>query len=659
MIKDRGLSYSLESLTQHAQEILNLYISTLKSYNLMDFTSLVVGVLGAFKQDSISKRWESYFDWIELDEVQDTNIIEYKVIKTLYEKHSNIALFGDLHQTIYQWRGSMPNEILRDFKISNPGYLSVRFEENYRSTKLILEAAESFLGNSLENQKIYDDKEKIKVRGFKNLNAEHAYILSKVIENQKNGIVFSSQAVLARTNKDARTIGDYLESNNIPVFLLDKTRFFSREEIKNALAYIKLMMNPKDILSLRRINSDLVGRFLKESDKAYLEIGQFLNEFTYKLKDPYKELLDAFESDEVIVFDVETTGLDIKKDKIIQIAAVKGGRSGVVEKFERFIKIDYSVGDSFEIHKISDDFLFENGVDAVRAIEEFLLFAQESVVVGHNVNYDINILKENMKALNLDASSLSDKVYDTLKLTRMTYPGFFSYKLGNLFKEFSLKHTPTHNAMDDVICTLEVLGKVVVKLLEKQGHRQLVFNKYQDYFYPIARNLKILTEMSKEKRPQDILHEALIRAGLIDKYGQTSLEINKLRELYRIFREYDKTDKTTFESLSELLEIASLGNDTDRFLNIKDQLPVITVHQAKGLEFDTVYIYNATDENFPSSRNQSGEGLKEEKRLFYVAITRPKSNLYISYNVNKEQEKKLNKPSRFIHQIERRYIDFR
>ena len=311
------------------------------------------------------------------------------------------------------------------------------------------------------------------------------------------------------------------------------------------------------------------------------------------------------------------------------------------------------------IHNISDEFLFQNGVDAKSAIEDFLLFSQDSVIVGHNVSYDINILKENMKAIDLNIDKLSCKIFDTLILTRKIYPGFFSYKLGNLFKEFSLNHTPTHNAMDDVICTLEVLEKVVVKLLEKQSKRQAVFTKYQDYFYPIARNLGILAELSKEKRPQDILHETLIRAGLIEKYSKSSVELVKLRELYRIFREYDKTEKPTLESLSELLEIASLGNDTDRFLNIKDQVPVITVHQAKGLEFNTVYLYNATDENFPSSRNQSGEGLKEEKRLFYVAITRPKSNLYITYSVGDEQAKELNKPSRFIHQIERKYIDFR
>lgn len=659
LLDERNLNSSLLSLSDVALEILNLYKSKLRDFNLMDFTSLVVGVLNAFQQDSIKERWEKCYEWIELDEVQDTNIIEYKIIKTLYEKHSNIALFGDIHQTIYEWRGSQPNEILRDFKINNPGYKQIRFEENYRSTKLILRAAESFLGNTHPDTEVFDDEEKIKVRGFKNINMENAYILSKLVEAQKQGKTFVSQAVLARTNKDARTIGEYLEANNIPVFVLDKTRFFSRDEVKTALAYIKLMMNPKDILSLRRINAELVDRFSKEDSKSYLDIDHFLDERTYKSKDPYVNLLEAFDNDEVVVFDVETTGLDVKKDKIIQIAAVKGGKNGVVENFERFIKIDSSVGASYDIHNISDEYLFEHGIDGITAIKDFLEFAQDKVLIGHNVNYDINILKENMKALNLSISLLSAKIFDTLRLTRKIFPGLNSYRLGNLFIEFSLNHTPTHNAMDDVICTMEVLEKSIKKLNDSKVERKNIFAKYQDSFYPLARNINILNELSIDKRPQDILHEALIRAGLIEKYSKSSIEMIKLRELYRIFREYDTPSKSTMESLTELLEIASLGNDTDRFLNIKDQVPVITVHQAKGLEFDTVYLYNATDENFPSSRNQTGEGLKEERRLFYVAMTRPKNKLFITYNVGETDVKVLYKPSRFIHQIERKFIDYK
>ncbi len=659
LVDERKLNSSLLSLSDVALEILNLYKSKLKDYNLMDFTSLVVGVLSAFGQESIKDRWQNYFDWIELDEVQDTNIIEYKIIKVLFEKHSNIALFGDMHQTIYEWRGSKPNEILRDFKINNPGYEQFKFEENYRSTKLILKAAESFLAVKSDNNEVFEDKDKIKIRGFKNINAENAYILSQIAKQHKQGKSFSSQAVLARTNKDARNIGEYLESSDIPVFVLDKTRFFSRDEIKTALAYIKLMINPKDILSLRRINPELVDEFSKERNTHYLEVNHFLNEKIYKSKDPYSHLLEAFENDEIVVFDVETTGLDVKKDKIIQIAAVRGGKNSVIETFERFIKIGTSVGKSFEIHNISDEYLFEHGIDAIDAINDFLDFSKGKVIVGHNVSYDINILKENMSTLNLSLDNLSTKIFDTLKLTRKIFPGFNSYKLSSLFKEFSLNHTPTHNAMDDVICTMEVLEKAIVKLNDSRLERQNLFTRYQDYFYPLARNISILNELAIDKRPQDILHEVLIRAGLVEKYSKTSVEMIKLRELYRIFREYDTPYKSTMESLSELLEIASLGNDTDRFLYIKDQVPVITVHQAKGLEFDTVYLYNATDENFPSSRNQAGEVLKEERRLFYVAMTRPKNKLYITYSVGEDEAKALYKPSRFIHQIERKYIDFK
>ena len=666
MARERNAQSSIFSLAESASSILNSYLMTLRQYNLMDFTSLVVGVLGAFKNPSVKKRWQEMYSWIELDEVQDTNKIEYDIIKILFEKHSNIGLFGDIHQTIYEWRGSVPNEIIRDFKINHPSYTEIRFEENYRSAKNLLFAANSFLTEGSKKEQPEDEidypddsQSKIKIRGFGDINDESIYIANKIKKLAASGASYSSIAVLTRTNKDAKNIGEFLQKQSVPTFVIDKARFFSRNEIKNALAYIKLMINPRDILSFNRINEELSEEFSSLKESCYLEISDFLKLSSYKDKDPYSQLTDAFEKDDVVVFDVETTGLDVKNDKIIQIAALRGGRSGIVSRFERFIKIDRSVGASFDIHKISDETLFVHGISDKQAIDEFMEFLSQSVVIGHNVNYDISILKENMKAVGIGEDVLSNPVFDTLSLSRRLFEGLNSYRLESLQRELSLSHIPTHNAMDDVICTLQLLEKITEKLESSSKCRKEIFRSYEDRFYPVARNISELKELCKTKRPQDVLHDALIKSRLLQKYEQSPEEMEKLRELYRIFREYDNDSVSCHESLVLLLEIASLGNDTDRFLNLKDQVPVITVHQAKGLEFDCVFIYNAIDDNFPSSKNKDEKKLKEEKRLFYVAITRPKKKLYITYSVGTDQAKGLKKPSRFIHQIHRRYIDFR
>ncbi len=664
LARERNAQSSIFSLAESASSILNSYMMTLRQYNLMDFTSLVVGVLAAFKNPSVKERWQNMYSWIELDEVQDTNKIEYDIIKILFENHSNIGLFGDIHQTIYEWRGSVPNEIIRDFKINHPSYIEIRFEENYRSSKNLLFAANSFLAEgSLRDEQTHEQADdlqpKIKIRGFADISDESNYITNKIKKIAASGCSYSSVAVLTRTNKDAKNIGEFLQKQTIPTFVIDKARFFSRNEIKNALAYIKLMVNPKDILSFNRINEELSEEFSNLKETCYLQISDFLKVSAYKDKDPYKKLIDAFENDDVVVFDVETTGLDVKNDKIIQIAALRGGKSGIVSTFERYIKIDKSVGASYEIHKISDETLFIKGIPDKQAIDEFMEFLSQSVLIGHNVNYDISILIENMKAIGMSEDKLDNPVFDTLSLSRRLFEGFNSYRLESLHRELNLSHAPTHNAMDDVICTLELLEKITNKLEESSLCRRNVFKDFEDRFYPVARNIFELKELCKIKRPQDVLHEALIKSRLIQKYEESPEEMEKLRELYRIFREYDNESLSAHESLVLLLEIASLGNDTDRFLNLKDQVPVITVHQAKGLEFDYVFIYNAIDDNFPSSKNKDEKKLKEEKRLFYVAITRPKKRLYITYSVGKDQVKGLKKPSRFIHQIERSYIDFK
>lgn len=637
------------------------YQRRLREYGMMDFTSLVTGVLSAFDNPTIKERWQNRYDWIELDEVQDTNKIEYDIIRTFYEKHHHIALFGDLRQTIYEWRGSMPHEMIQHFKLNNPQYREVRFTQNYRSTKTILRAAESFMSYGEQRLEETDcdwipkTQDRIKIRGFKTEEEEGRYIAAQIRLLKEEGVSYPSMTVLSRTNKEAGRIGAFLEKQGIPVFLVEKTKFFSREEIKDALSYLKLMLNPKDVLSLKRLSPETTGRFLGEEDKYFIRTEDLLSIESYEENDPYANLIRAFEEDRAVVFDVETTGLDVKEDQVIQIAALRGGKSGICEKFERFIRIDRSVGDSYAIHRISDEYLAEHGIDAKRVFEEFVRFIGDSVLVGHNVSYDITITMENMKKLNLSNPFEEKMIWDTLTLSRKIYPNLRRYNLESLFAQIGLSHRPTHNAMDDVIATLQLLESMVKRLMEDKIKRQHFVARYAEVFRPVAQHLAALRTLSETKRPQDLLHEALLRSGFLKRYQESEEQIQKLRELYRIFRSYDDESKSSKESVAFLLEIAALGNDTDRILRSYDRIPIITVHQSKGLEFDTVFIYEATDDSFPNGMSKDKRSLKEERRLFYVAMTRAKRNLWITYHIGPESQQM---PSRFIHQMNRNYLDY-
>lgn len=662
LLTERGMTGSFSWFADAAGDVFYRYQRRLREYGMVDFTSLVTGVLSAFEKISIRRRWQQRYDWVQVDEIQDTNHIEYEILRNFYERHHRIALFGDLHQTIYEWRGSVPSEIIRSFKISNPGYRELRFEENYRSVKAILGAAEDFLRfeDKIHSKKEtffpINQEEKIRVRGFKTEEEEGRYIAEKIKELKGEGIDLSQIAVLSRTNKEAGRIGVLLEREGIPVYLVEKTKFFSREEIKNALAYLKLMINPKDVLSLKRIDAETASLFLREEESHFLSLEDMLRLSSYQGNDPYRELMERYEKNDIVVFDVETTGLDVHSDEVIQIAALRGGRDGILEPFERFIRIGRPVGDSYEIHHISDEHLKEHGVPAASAFEDFVDFIGDSLLIGHNVSYDISISAQNMLRLGMEPPFERLEVRDTLTLARRLFPGLRSYSLENLFQQIGLSHRPTHNAMDDVIATLQLLDPMIRKLETSDPERRDLFASYRERFLPIAENLHFLRMQSEVKRPQDILHEALIRSGFLAKYQTQKDALQKLRELYRIFRDYDDENLPTRQSLSFLLEVASLGNDTDRILFSKEQVPVITVHQSKGLEFEAVFIFGASDESFPSGMSKTDDSLREERRLFYVAITRPKKQLFLTYHVGEQNELL---PSRFIHQIDRRYLDYR
>ena len=175
----------------------------------------------------------------------------------------------------------------------------------------------------------------------------------------------------------------------------------------------------------------------------------------------YSILVDNLSASNVVVFDVETTGLDVKSDDIIQIAAVRLDAEGNhKEKFVRYLQASKSVGDSVEVHHITDEKLRQVGENPVTVLTQFLDFARDSVIVGHNVRYDLDILKNQLSRLGL--SKLDFRVYyDTLWIYRKFYPERKSYSLEELSEEFNVSHKSSHDAFDDVSATAELLMRAI------------------------------------------------------------------------------------------------------------------------------------------------------------------------------------------------------
>lgn len=664
----------LDYLKEKGDKIVAEYNKVLYERHGLDFTDLIINTHKLLKNEQILNRWKSKFSFIQVDEVQDTSILEYKIISKI-AGNSNISFFGDINQTIYEWRGSKPFEILEKFKIEHGPIKEIFFQTNYRSTKNLIEASHNYIKNCPDNIENIVKKIDIKSNSHEignkiflhvedKIHLEAEWICKEIKRKYKDDL--SKVAVLTRNNYINKEISAVFERRGVPCFLIDEFKFFRRQEIKDVLAYLKLALNQYDSSSMKRI----LLRFVKNMGQKTIdklestqmkEIGlrltDFIDENTLLYEEPYKLLLDDIEKRNVVVFDVESTGIDTTKDEIIQIAAIKIDDQGYVKKFERILKNTIPVGTSELVHGFSDEYLKENGKDPREAIKDFLSFVEGTTIVGHNVNYDMNILMSQSSRLNLPKLNIKG-IYDTLDLSRKFYPKLPNHKLETISQIVDTEVNPDHNAMNDILATKDVLLDMIEKIKLNTLQRMNMVSGYKRHFEELASQIKEIKKDLSIKRPYELLAKAVELSNIKEYYKEEPKRINNLRELYKIFKNLDNQEDSSRDSLINLLAFTSLSNsELDRNFSSQKKVPIITIHQAKGLEFDTVFIAGLNEHIFPSYRSIKALDLSEEYRLFYVALTRAKKNLYLSWHRfnkwHREQES-----SRFIDCIDKEYKSY-
>jgi DNA helicase-2/ATP-dependent DNA helicase PcrA len=235
------------------------YESTLKRNNAMDFDDLLLNAVRLFDRNpDILNAYRERFRYIMVDEYQDTNRIQYRLIRALAELHGNICVVGDDDQCIYQWRGADISNIL-DFEKDFRGAKVVKLEQNYRSHANILGGAHSVIRNnpSRKGKQLWTDKdagEKITCHCAYNEKAEAAFVAERIeLMRPEDGYGFGDFAVLYRTNVQSRTFEEALSGRGIPYRVLGGLRYYDRKEIKDILAYMRLVQNPADDLAFERI----------------------------------------------------------------------------------------------------------------------------------------------------------------------------------------------------------------------------------------------------------------------------------------------------------------------------------------------------------------------------------------------------------------------
>ena len=264
-MKNYGLSY--DEITNHEFEhktkgklskVYKLYQQRLKTYNSVDFGDLILLPLKILRQNSeISDFYNKKFKYILVDEYQDTNAAQYMLLRLLSSERKNICCVGDEDQSIYGWRGAQLKNIL-NFENDFKGAQIIRLEQNYRSTGNILDAASSLISENKERigKKLWTSDptgEPVEVINLENDEMEAFFVSEKIVNLQNIGIKLSKMAILTRASFQFKDLEDRFIRENIKYKVVGGLRFYERAEIKDALAFFRLLIKSDDNLSFERI----------------------------------------------------------------------------------------------------------------------------------------------------------------------------------------------------------------------------------------------------------------------------------------------------------------------------------------------------------------------------------------------------------------------
>ena len=682
-----------EDLKKYGGRLVVLYNSLLYSNHGLDFADLTTKAKELLLDEELVLRLKTRFKYINIDEVQDTSMSDYEIIEKIFkgDKSKNILLCGDIFQTIYKWRGSEPDKIFEAFKKEcNP--LEIVFDKNYRSTQTLTNASIDFLGNVFESRvsEIYKDGvsscsdetgEKISVISYDNLEAEAIGILNSFKNLALEGEDLSKVCVLTRANNYNKDLSKVLsrisENQDFEFILVDEYKFFRRAEIKDITAIFKILINPYDTVSLERVLKRLntgVGKAILEKmettefRKARIKLSDFISDYTAN-GEFYTNLLNAYDrasSDgNIVIFDVESTGTDVTSDEIIQIAAVKIDNKGnIIDTYERFIKPNKTVGASAKVHHFTDEYLAEHGLPKEEVLNEFREYTKDKILIGHNVQYDINIFTSELNRCNIGAP-LFKGFYDTLDIYRRFYPMEKNHKLEYLSERFKTTHKPSHDALDDIIATTELLVMAIeAKIRPTSFQRMSLIADLYKKFEEFREKYRVLKQKSYEIRPYEMILEIQKNFDIMNKYIVQEREerFRRVMNFHKILSVLDDNEKCPRDALISAVEVTALsGGEIEQIVSStqeKPRIPIITVHQAKGLEYNTVIVSGLIDGKFPLYNGD----LDEEGKLFYVAITRAKKRLILTYpnknmsNYGKEYDTVV---SPFIGKIDEKYLEFK
>ena len=512
--------------------------------NAMDFDDLLIKAFELLsKYPDVLAKYQERFRYINVDEYQDTNGVQYAITKLLASKYRNLMVVGDDDQSIYSWRGADIKNILA-FEKDYEEAVVVKLEQNYRSTGHILAAANAVVAHNSHRKpkRLFTDEgdgEKIQVYQASDERDEGAWIGSEIEKLHDKGTSYDNIAVFYRTNAQSRILEDMLLRAGVPYKIVGGTRFFDRAEIRDVMAYLKVVVNPDDdMAALRVINTPRRGIGATSIQKIQ----------TYALHNG----LSFFSACEACVMEEGIFTAKVRNALVEFTSAIEHGRH-----------IDG------ELDEVVEAIIDRSGL--IRALE-----------AEHTIEADGRI--ENIRE-------------------------FFG-----VAAEFDESH-------DDVEETLESLQQ-----LREAGALD-------------AQDAASLSEAGF-----DAATGALAGAAV---------------ETAPVPQEESLHPQVVAEKLPAFMEWLALRSDLDSLDGSTSAVTLMTIHAAKGLEFPAVFVAGMEEGIFPHANYEAEAAqLEEERRLAYVAITRARKRLYLTYASTRRTygSVQANPVSRFVGEIPQEHV---
>ena len=569
----------------------------LRAANAMDFDDLLVRALELLRtRPEVLEKYQERFRYISVDEYQDTNHVQYEIANLLAAKYQNLMVVGDDDQSIYSWRGADITNIL-DFEKDFKDCKTVKLEQNYRSTGHILSAANAVVRHNSQrkDKRLFTaegDGEKIQAFQASDERDEGRWIAGEIEKLHAKGTSYDDIAVFYRTNAQSRILEDMFLRAGVPYKIVGGTRFFDRAEIRDVMAYLKMIVNPADEMSVKRvINTPRRGI----GSTSIQKIEQLARD----------NRCSFFQACEIACAETGMFSAKVRNGLSSFVALVREGRrmDGELKDVVEMIVDKTGLLQAFRAEgTMESESRAEN-------IQEFLGVAAEFEETHEDIEGTLESLEELRAAGVADVPAEPEPVVVSAPAPE---PG----------------PSAPASSFEALVGARDAAGS----------------NPLDSLAAPAL-------------SPQDALAAAI--AG--NAYAAPTEMPAGAVHADEIERTYGPL---TCKALPALMEWLALRSDLDSLAGETHAITMMTIHSAKGLEFPAVFVAGMEEGIFPHVHDFGGSDdpgkLEEERRLAYVAITRARKRLFLTYAATRRTygSTSANPRSRFLNEIPFEDIEF-